>query len=158
MEETLNQVVVLVRNAVPTIVLLLTLFAAYNLLVHRRLTEILAERHRRTQGAIEKAQADVAAAEARTAEYEQRIRDAKVALYRQQEARRKQLQDSRAVALAEARAAAEARVRQAREQLNLDVSVAKAGLQNEVEGLAQQVIRAVLLPAAKAPASSVTSR
>ena len=156
MDETLNQVAVLVRNAVPTIVLLLALFAAYNLLVHRRLTEILAERHRRTQGAIEKAQADVAAAEARTAEYEQRIRDAKVALYRQQEARRKQLQDSRAAVMAEARAAADARVRQAREQLAMEASAAKAGLQGEAEALAQQVVRAVLAPAAKAPASSVS--
>jgi F-type H+-transporting ATPase subunit b len=153
MEKTLNDVAVLVRNAVPTILLLITLFAAYNFLVHRKLTALLAERHRRTQGAIEKAQADVAAAEARTAEYEQRIRDAKVSLYRQQEARRKQLQDSRTAALAEARAAAEARVRQAREQLGAEVSSAKTALQSEAEPLAQQVIRAVLPAISKAPAS-----
>lgn len=156
MEKTLHDVGVLVRNAIPTILLLLTLFAAYNFLIHRRLVELLAERHRRTQGAIEKAQADVAAAEARTAEYEQRIRDAKVALYRQQEARRKQLQESRAATVAEARAAAEARVRQAREQVAAEVTTAKSGLQNEAESLAQQVIQAVLTPGSKAPATSVT--
>jgi F-type H+-transporting ATPase subunit b len=155
MEKTLNDVALLVRNAIPTILLLLTLFAAYNLLVHRRLVELLAERHRRTQGAIEKAQADVAAAEARTAEYEQRIRDAKVALYRQQEARRKQLQESRAAASAEARAAAETRVRQARELLAGEVAAAQTSLQSEGEALAQQVIRAVLAPPSKAPAASV---
>jgi F-type H+-transporting ATPase subunit b len=158
MEETLKQIAVLVRNAVPTILLLLTLFAAYNLLVHRRLTELLAERHRRTQGAIERAEADVAAAETRTAEYEQRIRDAKVALYRQYEARRKQLQESRAAASAEARAAAEARARQAREQIGSEVASAKSTLQGEAEALAEQVIRAVLTPASKTPAASVPSR
>jgi F-type H+-transporting ATPase subunit b len=97
----------------------------------------------------------VAAAEARTAEYEQRIRDAKVSLYRQQEARRKQLQESRATASAEARAAAETRVHQARELLAGEIAAIKTSLQSEGAALAQQVIRAVLGPASKPPAASV---
>src|SRR6185437_14247345 len=56
---------------VPTIIYMLLLWGAYATLVHRPLMRVLKERHDKTEGAIEKARADVAAAAARTADYEQ---------------------------------------------------------------------------------------
>ena len=82
MQETLRQLGGLLLGSVPTVIMLVLLYAIYTFLVHRPLAKVLAERRAKTEGAIEKASADVAAAEAKTAEYEQRLREARVAVFR----------------------------------------------------------------------------
>jgi len=147
MEEILRQLGELLLAAIPTVVVFVILFFAYKLIVHRPLVAVLGERRARTEGAVEKANADIAAAEARTAEYEQRLRDARLSIFKKQEARRQQLLQARATSAAEARAAAEARVKAARASLQQDVEQAKVTLQAESETLASQIIRTVLKPA-----------
>jgi F-type H+-transporting ATPase subunit b len=147
MEQTLRQVGELLLGAVPTILLLLMLYGFYTALIYRPLKKILAERRSRTEGAIEKARADISAAESKTFEYEGKLREAKLAVFRAQEARRQQAQQARAEAVAEARKRAEALIQQARKQVQEEATVAKQGLQTEVERLASEIIRAVLQPA-----------
>ena len=79
MDETLRQLGGLLLGAVPTIIFLLALYGAYTVLVHRPLLNVLAERRTRTEGAVEKARAAIAYAEQRTADYEQRLREARQA-------------------------------------------------------------------------------
>lgn len=153
MDETLRQVGELLLGAIPTMVLFVLLYGAYRALVHKRLVEVLAERRSRTEGAMEKARADIAAAEATTAQYEQRLRDAKIALYKAQESRRQQFLAARAAAVAEARAAADERVRAARAAVENDVVQAKTILQTESEFLAAEIIRNILKPVALAQSS-----
>src|SRR5713101_2267432 len=114
MDETFRQISELLLGSVPTIIFFLLLYALYTVLVHKPLVRVLAERHARTQGAIEKARADVRSAEARTAEYEQRLRDARIATFKVQEASRARAAQGRAAAVAEARMKAQAQVEQAR--------------------------------------------
>jgi len=147
MDEILRQLGELLLAAIPTVVIFVLLFVAYRLIVHNRLKAVLDERHARTQGAVEKANADIAAAEARTAEYEQRLREARLTIFKKQEARRQQMLQVRAEAIAEARAAAEARVKAQRTSLEKDMEQAKATLQSESEALADKIISAVLKPA-----------
>jgi len=99
MDQTLRQLGELLLGAVPTVLLLATLYILYTFLVHRPLTAVLAERRARTQGAMEKARADIAAVEARTADYEQRLREARQKLFKSQEARRQQANQSRSQAV-----------------------------------------------------------
>jgi F-type H+-transporting ATPase subunit b len=145
--ETLKQVGELLLNAIPTVLLLLFLYVSYRLLVHRPLERVLAERHSRTEGAVERARADIAAAEAKTAEYEQRLREAKAAIFRTQEARRQQAAQRRAAAVAEARQRAEQQVRSTRESLQQEMRAAQAALEVEGARLADEIIRTVLRPA-----------
>ena len=153
MDETLRQVGELLLGSVPTIIIFLLLFGLYTVLVHRPLIRVLSERHARTQGAIEKARADVASAEARTAEYEQKLREARLALFKLLEARRAQAAQARAGAVAEARQRAQAQLEQARAVIEQDKASAKKVLDGEVGRLAQGIIRMVLDPAlAQAPA------
>ena len=147
MDEILRQLGELLLAAIPTVVVFLLLFFSYKLILHNRLPSVLDERRARTEGAIEKAKADIAAAEARTAEYEQRLREARLAIFKKQEARRQQLMQARAEAAAEARAAAQGRVKAERASFAQDVEKAKGDLQSESEGLATQIIRAILKPA-----------
>src|SRR5882724_10414774 len=114
MDETLKQLGGLLLGAFPTVIFLLALYALYTVLLLKPLVRVLAERRAKTEGAIEKARADVAAAEARTAEYEQRMREARAALFKVQEARRQQALQIRAAAVAEARAKAQKQIEQAR--------------------------------------------
>ncbi len=122
------------------------LYWIYKLVLHQPLVKVLAERRSRTEGAIEKAQADIAAAEARTADYEQRLREARVAVFKAQEARRQQAAQVRAAALAEARAKAQAQIEQARAGIEQDKQQAQAGLQAESGRLATEIIRLILRP------------
>ena len=144
MEETLRQLGGLLLGSVPTIVLFLILYVAYRTLVHGPLEKVLAERRARTEGAMEKARADIAAAEARTAEYENRLREAKVGVFKAQEARRQRLMQTRAAAIAEARAHADALVKQNKSALAQDVEQSKVGLQTEAERLAGEIIHSIL--------------
>ena len=152
MDELIQQLAGLFLRAVPTMVLFLLTCVGYWLIVHRRLTAVLHQRHELTEGAMEKARADIAAAEARTQEYEQRLRDARTTVFKAQEARRRQLLEAKAAALAEARAAAEAHVEAAREAIRQDAEGAKATLQSEAETLATEIIHTVLRPARSAGA------
>src|ERR1700760_766019 len=151
MDTTLKQVGELLLDAVPTIVLLLVLYAIYQNLVRKPLERVLKERRDRTEGAALKARSDVAAAEARTQEYEQKLREAKVAVFKAQEARRQQAQQMRAQALAEARTKAQEQIRQARLAVEKDMEDARAGLQADAARLSTEIIRTILKPAGAAP-------
>jgi F-type H+-transporting ATPase subunit b len=148
MEKILSQLGELLLGAVPTVVLLITLMLLYKFILHDKLVAVLSERRARTEGAIQKAKADLAAAEAKTADYENRVREAKLAIYKAQEARRKQVMDARAATLAQARSAADAKVKEARVGIEKDIQAARATLGAESEKLANEIVRVVLAGAA----------
>jgi F-type H+-transporting ATPase subunit b len=152
MDETLRQVGELLLGSIPTIIFMVLLYGLYSMLVHRPLVKVLAERRSKTEGAIEKARADIAAAEARTAEYEQRIREARIAVFKNQETLRQQALQARAAAVAEARNKAQAQVEQARAAIEADKIAAQASLQAESGKLAAEIIRIVLRPGTTQPA------
>jgi F-type H+-transporting ATPase subunit b len=147
MDETLRQLGRLLLGSIPTVVFMLLLYWIYTVVVHRPLVRVLGERRSKTEGAIEKARADIAAAEARTAEYEQRLREARVTLFRHQETRRQQALQARTAALGEARARAQAQVESALAALEKDRLAAQAALEAESGSLAAEILRMVLQPA-----------
>ena len=147
MDQTLHQLSRLLRESVPTIIFLVLLYWIYLILLHKPLMKVLDQRRGRTEGAMEKARADIAAAEARTSEYEQRLREARMAVFKAQEARQQQAAQTRAAAAAQARNGAQAQVKQARAAIEKDQAAAQTGLQAESGRLAEEIIRTVLRPA-----------
>lgn len=143
MDETLRQLGGLILGSIPTIVVFLLLFLAYRILVHAPLERVLTERRSKTEGALERARADIAAAEAKTAEYETALREARLSVFRAQEARRQRALESRAAAVAEARTLAEAQVREARASIEKDIAESKARLAEESSRLANEVIQTI---------------
>jgi len=128
-------------------ILLTLLYAIYAVVVHKPLRRVLAERRSRTEGAVEKSQADIAAAEARTAQYEQRLREARATVFRAQEARRKVAMDARTAALSEARSKAQSQVQAAKADIEKDRASAQDALGGEIQALAAEIMRRVLEPA-----------
>ncbi len=149
MEQTLRQLGELLLGSVPTIILLATLYILYTFLVYRPLTAVLAERRNRTQGAMEKARTDIAAAEARTADYEQRLREARQKVFKNLENRRQQAGQVRAEAVNQARVRAQDQVKQARALLQQDKQEAMVRLQSDAGRLATEIVRTVLRPVAE---------
>jgi F-type H+-transporting ATPase subunit b len=146
MDETLRQVGELLLGSIPTVVFMVLLYGIYNAVVHKPLVKVLAQRRAKTEGAIEKARADIAAAEARTAEYEQRLREARVAVFKHREALRQKALQARVEALAQARNKADNQVDEAKAAIEKDKAAAQAGLQTESGKLAAEIIRIVLHP------------
>lgn len=150
MDQTLRQLGELLLQAIPTIFLYLTVYFGYRIIVHKPLIRILEERYNKTQGAVERARADIASAEAKTAEYEQRLRESRLALVRAQEARLAEVMEVRNTVLNKAREQAAAKVALARAAMEKDVDVAKASLRADAEKLSQEVIDTILRPVAMA--------
>ena len=148
MEQTLRQLGELLLESIPTIILLWLLYIIYVFVLYRPLIAVLAERHKRTQGAMEKARADIAAAEARTADYEQRLREARQKVFKSLDARRQQATEARNAAVNQARAGAQEQVKQARAALEQDKQEAMDKLQSEAGRLATEIVRTVLRPVA----------
>lgn len=148
MDAILRQIGELLVNSIPTIISVLILWTAYTFLVHNKLRQVLEQRHALTEGAIERAQQEIAIAEKRTAEYEQRVREARSQIYKTQQANRQRVMDERNAALADARKNAGEMVKKARTALEKDTVAAKASLEQHANVLADQVIATVLKPAA----------
>jgi len=148
MEDIVQQVGALLLGAIPTILLFVVLVAAYQLLVQGPLSKVLAERRARTEGAVENAHRAVAQAEAKAAEYADKLRQARAEIFKMREQRAKQRNAERESALDAARKAAGARVGQARTELDAEAEQAKQTIQGSAGELANQVVRAVLPMAA----------
>lgn len=147
MDKTLQQLGELLLGAVPTVILLALLYALYTAIVHKPLQRVLAERRSKTEGAVERSRADIAAAEARTSEYEQKLREARAAVFRAQEARRQAALQARTNALNEARSKAQVQVQAAKADIERDRAATEQALPAESAALAQEIARRVLQPA-----------
>src|SRR5258708_34207109 len=127
MDETLHQLGELLLGSIPTVILVAVLYALYAAIVHKPLRRVLEERRSKTEGAIEKSRTDIAAAEARTAEYEQRLREARATVFKAAEAKRQAALQTRADAVAQARSKTQAQVEAAKKGIQNDRVAATAG-------------------------------
>jgi len=117
MDEILNQLGGLVLGSVPTMILFIFLVIAYSILVRRPLERVLAERRARTAGAIEQARGALAAAEADTSAYEEKLRAARAEIYKMREQKLKQWNAERDAALEQVRQSMQERIRTARQDI-----------------------------------------
>jgi F-type H+-transporting ATPase subunit b len=148
MDQIVQQVGALLLGAVPTILLFVVFVAAYQLLVQNPLKRVLAERRARTEGAVENAQKAIAEAEAKAAEYADKLRQARAEIFKMREQRSKQRNSERETALDAARKAAGAKVSEAQAEMDVETEGAKQAIQGSAGELANQVVRAVLPQAA----------
>jgi F-type H+-transporting ATPase subunit b len=144
MDEIVQQVGALLLGAIPTILLFIVLVAAYQILVQGPLNLTLAERRARTEGAVENAHKAIAKAEAKAAEYADKLRLARAEIFKMREQRAKQRNAEREAALDAARKAAGAKVNQAKAELGTETEHAQQAIQGSAGELANQVVRAVL--------------
>ncbi len=147
MNDLLQQLSELVLGSMPTMVLFLGTLLAYRVLVHTPLTKALAERHQRTQGAMENAAAAIATAEARMTEYEQKLFAARAAIFHAREERLRILQVESDKSIAATRFSVRQRVLNAREEMDRGLEQAQLQIQGSIEQLGLQAVARLLPPA-----------
>jgi F-type H+-transporting ATPase subunit b len=144
MEEILNQLGELVLGSVPTMVLFILLVIAYGLLVRRPLDRVLAERRARTTGAVEQARDAIAAAEAETTAYEEKLRNARAAIFQAREEKLKQWNAERESAIEQVRQTAQDRIRNAKQDIEQSAAAARGQIESMSAELSSQILGAVL--------------
>jgi F-type H+-transporting ATPase subunit b len=146
MDEILNQLGGLVLGSVPTMILFILLVIAYGLLVRRPLDRILAERRKRTTGAVEQARGAIAAAEAETSVYEDKLRKAKAEIFQARDQKLKQWNSERDAAIEQVRQSTQQRILAAKLDIEQSATTARA----QIEGMSAELssrILSVMLPA-----------
>lgn len=144
MDELLRQLESLAIGAIPTLILFILLVFAYRFILYRPLMKVRAERRERTMGAMEKSRLAIAAADARTQEYEAKLRAARAEIFRQRENRMQQRNAEKESALSAARLAAQQRVHEAQAALEAQSREARRQIEGAAGPLAAQVLAAVL--------------
>jgi F-type H+-transporting ATPase subunit b len=144
MDEILQQLAPLLIGSIPTILIFLTLVLSYKFLLHDPLLKVLAERRSRTEGAVERAHAAIAAAEAKAQEYDAKLRAARAEIFQAREARVKAWNAERDSALASARHAARERAHAAKAELAIQADSSRQEIRHSADTLAADILRAVL--------------
>ncbi len=144
MDETLHQLEGLLLGSVPTIFLFLLLVILYRLLVYGPLTRVLNERRERTEGAIEQANTAMAAAAAKTQEYEAQLRAARSRIFQARQLKLQQWTRQRDSAVADAHAAAQRHVEEAKSALRAQANASHHTLEDSIDELAGEILAAVL--------------
>ena len=134
-------------GAIPTFLLVWLLYWYVTRVFFRPLQKTLQKRHEATEGLRAAAEANIAAAEHKAAQYEESLRAARSELYQQQEQERQKAIEQRAEIARRARRQAEELTAQAKREIEQDVADAQQRLAAESEALARSIIRAILEPA-----------
>src|SRR5580765_5749065 len=108
MEETLQALGGILLKAIPTVVFLIILHFYLKAVLFGPLDRAMKKRRELTEGARETAKTSLEAASRKADEYEAKVRDARSAVYKQQEEIRKRWLDEQAQQVAQARASSEA--------------------------------------------------
>lgn len=148
MQDIIHQLATLFLSAVPTALLFIILVISYQFLVQGPLTAMLAKRRALTEGAMDDARKAIAQAEAKAAEYSEKLRQARAEAFKVREQRIRQWNAERDAALDSARKSAGDKVRQSKMSLEAEVESARTTIQASISDLAGQAVRAVLPMAA----------
>lgn len=154
MEDILNQLGELVLGSVPTMVLFVLLVISYGLLVRRPLDRILAERRKRTTGAVEQARGAIAAAEAETTAYEDKLRKAKAEIFQARDQKLKQWNAEREAAIEQVRQVAQQRIVAAKQEIEQSAVAARTQIDGMSAELSSRIL-AAMLPAGMAQPEEV---
>jgi F-type H+-transporting ATPase subunit b len=144
MNETLQQLRGLLLGSVPTIFLFFLVVIFYQFLVYRPLMRVLNERRERTEGAIEQAHAAIAAAAAKTQEYEAQLRAARARIFQARQKKQEEWNHARDRAIAEAHEAAQRQIEDAKTALQVQSNAARQTIEASVDDLAGEILRAIL--------------
>src|SRR5271154_5150091 len=142
MQAVIQQLGDLVLSSLPTLILFIILVLAYQALVQGPLSRTLKERRARTSGAMDEASKAIAAAEAKAAEYANKLRQARAEVFRAREQRLHQGAQERDTVLDAARKASVQRVLEARLSLDKEAAAARIAVMAGADQLAEQVVRA----------------
>src|SRR5580698_1477859 len=138
MESTLHDLGQLLLKAIPTLFLLLVVHFYLKRMFFRPMAEVLAQRRAATEGLRESAEAMRAKAAEQTKSIEEQLRQAREAIYGEQEEARRRWTGEQGAQLEEARKQSRDLIQQSKQQLDTEAVAAKAQLAGTADTLAEQ--------------------
>ena len=144
MESTLHDLGQLLLKAIPTLFLLLLVHFYLKRMFFRPMAEVLGQRRAGTEGLRESAEAMRAKAAEQTKLIEEQLRQAREAIYQEQEEARRGWLGDQGSQLDEARKDAHERIHQFDELLRAEAVAAKSQLAGTSDELADQIARTLL--------------
>jgi F-type H+-transporting ATPase subunit b len=135
---------ILVR-ALPTFFLVIVLHWYLKKVLIQPMERVLAERRKRTEGAVAASEATLAEVKAKMAAYEKALYEARGAVYADQEQNRHNLLADQAASIEEAKKKMASQVAAACTEIAAEAKAARALLAGESERLADQIAAAVLV-------------
>src|SRR5580704_441516 len=128
MEKTLQDLVGILIQAIPTALFLVVLHFIFRFGLFGPLRKVLQERDALTAGARKAAEASLASADQKVQQYEAKLRDARAEIYREQEEMRRRWLADQATQAGEARSQAEASIKDARFEIASEAAAARQKL------------------------------
>ena len=144
MDPKLQRLGELVITALPTLFLFFFTYFYLRRFFFSKIVRVLDERRQATSGTRKAADESLKRAEAKAAEYEEKLRAARSGIYKDQEEQRKKWRDEQAAALAEAREKTDRRIKEAKASLDVETAAAKASLAAQSDALAEQISKSIL--------------
>lgn len=144
MQSTLNALGQLLLQAVPTIFLLLVVHFFLKWMFFRPMARVLAERRAATEGVRESAADLRAKADQQTQSIEAQLRQAREAIYGEQEKARHSWMADHAAQIEEARKQARELIHQSKQQLDAESETAKSKLASYAGTVADEIANTVL--------------
>lgn len=144
MDAILKQIGELIVGSVPTMLFFVVLVVAYGFLVRRPLDAVLAERKKRTSGALEGAKSAMLAAEAETEAFEEKLRVARTEIYAARAERLAVWAAEREAKLAEAKSITAGKVNAAKSELEQSAAAAREQIEALSGELSGKILRAIL--------------
>ena len=142
-------------GSIPTFFLVWILYLYVTRVFYRPLQKTLRQRDESTVGLRKTAEADLAMAEQKTAEYQEALRSARSQIYQIQERERQDALDQRAKIVQQAKQEADAAMIRAKNEIREDVENAKKGLAAEVEQIAAAISETILKPSTHTRSASL---
>jgi len=140
MEQILHDLGTLLLKSVPTIILLLVVYAYLTWMFFKPLQRVLEQRREATEGAREAAQKSLDRAAEKATMYEIALKEARAEMYREQEQTRRQWLEHQTNRIDEARKRAHGQVLEASNGIDAETAKAKAELASSSQMLALQIV------------------
>jgi len=144
MNSTLQGLITLLIQSVPTIVFFIVLTYYLKYIFFRPIQQVLDERRRATEGIRELAERANAVADQELSEFERALHQARHEIYKNNDELRKQWSEEQIVALEKARAEAAEKLASARRLIDEEFRQAEGELQTVVEPLSDEIVHSLL--------------
>jgi F-type H+-transporting ATPase subunit b len=145
MQQTLQSLVGILIEAIPTALFLVFLHFYLRWMLFGPLRKVLRERDEMTAGARKAAEASLITAEQKVQEYEAKLRDARAEVYKEQEEARRRWLVDQGTQVSQARIQTEAAVKQAKFEIAQEAAAARTTLLESSSGLAEEIASSILI-------------
>lgn len=152
--EIVNQLGELFLAAVPTVIIVFLFYWFMRWSFFTPMQRVLAERHKRAEGARAEAETNRAAAQEKQRVYADTLKKARAEVFSEQEGFRRRALDERQAAINTSRAAAQSALQEAKKGIAADVQAAKTELEQTSGNLANDIAEAVLAGLSSGPGGS----